>query len=227
MNPMSQIPFTIYDFFAYLSSGAVLVATIDYLYGYQWLLRDQLTPVLALFLIFLSYLVGHAVAHFSSPILEQFLIGKILKRPSLILMGEKAARILNRIFSGYYKPLPQGTQERIQKQAQGRGFTGSGESLFLHAYGLVTQSEQAQKRLDEFRNLYGFARNMALTLLVSAILLLFGHNDSNTPSVYWWAAIAGSLGLTMLYRYLKFFRQFSYQLFIMYAELERLDKGTT
>ena len=28
---------TVYDFFAYLSSGSVIAAVFDYLYGYQWL----------------------------------------------------------------------------------------------------------------------------------------------------------------------------------------------
>jgi hypothetical protein len=30
---MDKIPFSVYDFFAYLSSGAVLVATVDYVWG--------------------------------------------------------------------------------------------------------------------------------------------------------------------------------------------------
>lgn len=218
---MNRIPFTIYDFFAYLASGSVLVATIDYLYGYQWILRDEIRPVLVIILIFLAYVAGHCVAHFSSPILEQFFVGTVLKRPSRTLMGDAPNHFLRFIFPGYFKPLPSVTQERVRQQAQNRGFSGSGEALFLHAYATVTCDDKAQRRLDEFRNLYGFARNMAFVFIIAAILFCFGALRSENPTSIWYIVINGVLGFTMLYRYLKFFRQFSYQLLIIYAEFEK------
>lgn len=218
---MNRIPFTIYDFFAYLSSGSVLVVTIDYLFGFQWVIKKDMGPVLALLLIFLSYIAGHCVAHFSSPILEQLFVGTILKRPSLSLMGEKPKPFLAFLFPGYYKPLPIATQDRVWEQANARGFSGSGEALFIHAYAVVTKNEHAQKRLDEFRNLYGFSRNMAFVFLASAVLIFLSTFSSENPASIWWALISCGLGVTMLYRYLKFFRQFSYQLFITYAELDK------
>lgn len=218
---MSKIPFTVYDVFAYLSSGSVVVASVDYLYGHQWLLQEKVPPVLAVFLLFLSYVVGHAVANFSAPVLEQFFVGVVLKRPSRTLMGEKPWGFLGRLFPGYYRALPEKTRERVREQATARGFDGSGEALFLHAYAVTTKEERTQQRLDEFRNVYGFARNMAFVFLLAAAVFCVGACFTDTPPNYWWAAIAAVLGVSMLYRYLKFFRQFSYQLLITYAELDR------
>ena len=216
---MSRIPFTVYDFFAYLSSGFVVVATWDYVYGRQWLLENEIRPALALFLVFLAYIAGHAVAHFSSMVLENGFVAKALGRPSKTLMGEPAPPLLPKLFWLYYRPLPAKTRERIRAQAEARGFDGSGEALFLHAHSVATQDERVQARLDEFRNLYGFCRNMAFSFLAAAPILALGRCFSGEPSSYWWAFIAAGLGITMLYRYLKFFRQYSYQLLVSYAEL--------
>lgn len=222
---MTRIPFTAYDFFAYLSSGGVLVAAVDFLYGYQWLLEEGLSAPTVLLLLFLSYLAGHVVAGASSPLLEQIFVGRLLKRPSLVLLRESSNGLLVRLFPGYYRPLPSSTRQRIAHQAASRGFTGEGEALFAHAYGIVTADPAAQARLDEFRNLYGFARNMALALLVVALLFVAGVEATPRSQTTQWAAVAAFLGVAMLYRYLKFFRQYSYQLLLAYAELEHPSSG--
>lgn len=215
---MSKIPFTVYDFFAYLSSGSVILATVDLFYGEQWLLRHEIGLVLGVFLVFLAYVTGHVVAHFSSLVLEHLLVDKVLRRPARALLGEKAPALPGILFPGYYRALPQETRKRIAARATERSLSGSGEGLFLHAYSVVTRDDRAQQRLDEFRNLYGFARNMAMAFFVAAVLLAVAVPLKRVPT-YWWAAVAVFFGLTMLYRYLKFFRQFSYQLLITYAEL--------
>jgi hypothetical protein len=221
---MKNIPFTVYDFFAYLSSGSVIVAAIDYLYGYQWLMQDEISTPLALLLIFLSYVTGHVVAHASSLLLENLFVDRILRRPSLTLMGDTSRRRLRFFFPGYYRALPKETQERVRAQARQRAFSGSGEALFMHIYGVVVQDESIRKRLDEFRNLYGFSRNLAFAFLAVALMFGLGTHWSDKPPSLWWSVIAVVIGLSMLYRYLKFFRQFSYLLFITYAELPRPNK---
>lgn len=222
---MEKIPFTVYDFFAYLSSGGVLVAAFDYTLGYQWLLApDKISAVLAVFLIFAAYLTGHLVAHFSAFLLEEILVGKLLKRPARTLLGEAPPRFLKHFFPGFYKPLPAERQDRVRAQATARGISATGEALFQHTYAVVTQSEPAQHRLDEFRNQYGFARNMTLALAVSAALLLLARFTVTPPPSPSWAILAALFALGLLYRYLKFFRQFSYQLLITYAELPPAKK---
>ncbi len=39
---MDKTPFSVYDFFAYLSSGGLLAFAIDYLFGSQMILRTGL-----------------------------------------------------------------------------------------------------------------------------------------------------------------------------------------
>lgn len=80
-------------------------------------------------------------------------------------------------------------------------------------------------RLGTFLNLYGFARNMSLATLIVAGALLAGTLTGNAKTGMliapgWWAvgALVASVGL--LYRYLKFLRQYSVEMFVGYAESE-------
>lgn len=220
---MEKIPFTVYDFFAYLSSGAVWVLTTDYVLGFGLLDRDKITPVMAVALIIFAYVCGHIVAHFSSFILEQTLVARLLRRPNAVLMGEPArTRILNWMFPGYFRALPEPTQGRVIAQAEARGArAATGEALFLHVYPIVTANGALQVRLDDFRNQYGFARNMSFAFLTAAIAIVVARRFGYHPVRFRWALLSGLAGVALFYRYLKFFRQFSYELFLRYAELPR------
>jgi hypothetical protein len=217
---VEKIPFTVYDFFAYLSSGAVWVLTADYVLGFGLLDRDKVSPMLAVVLIIFTYVCGQIVAHFSSFILEQTVVARLLKRPNTILMGEQARlRLFRWVFPGYFRALPKPTQQRVLAQAQVRGVQSTGEALFLHAYPIVSANGALQARLDDFRNQYGFARNMSFAFLTSAITILMAHRFGYHPVRFRWALLSGLAGIALFYRYLKFFRQFSYELFLRYAEL--------
>jgi hypothetical protein len=222
---MTSIPFTVYDVFAYLSSGLLLMAASDYSYGSKLILREEIPVPLIILFLFISYVLGHIVASLSEPILQDLVVRRGLGVPSQILMGLKPSPIMRRLFPRYLRPMPAETQRRVLDQAASRGFKGSGESLFLHAFAVVCQSEAERKRLDEFRNLYGFSRNVSFSLLLATLILgstrVFAPNslDCLLPIAALTAAIA------MFSRFLKFYRQYTYQLLITYAELPLNDKS--
>lgn len=219
---MEKVPFSVYDFFAYLSSGVVWLLTADYIFDLGFLQRENISSVLAVALILFAYVCGHMVAHFSSFIFEHLVVGRILKRPNAILLGEKPHWIVFAwICPNYFRALPKDTQERINAQAESRGAKGTGESLFLHVYPIVSAISSVQSRLDDFRNQYGFARNMSFAFVTSAIALVVAHFMGSHPVRLRWALLSGFAGIVLFYRYLKFFRQYSYELFLRYAELAR------
>lgn len=216
---MSRIPFSTYDFFAYLSSGSLVVAAVDVLYGRAWLLEPEIRPLLALVLLLLAYITGQVVAQLSAPILEKGLLHGVMRPPSENLMrtDEPWGRYL---FPLFYKPLPEKNQVEVRTQMQARNFAGSGEELFIHIFGVVKRLEGMQDRLDGFRNQYGLARNMCFAFLVVTLLVLVGPlDDARDAPSRWWALVSCGFGVAMLYRYLKFFRQYSYELFVTYAGL--------
>jgi hypothetical protein len=151
-----------------------------------------------------------------------------LKRPSSLLMGAKPSfKPFKWLFPNYHRPLAAATQASVRRQAAARGCSWEDEELFQHAYPVVTAEERAQARLDDFRNQYGFARNMAFAFLVAAAAIAVAYRFGHQPVRLRWAVLALVAGITMFYRYLKFFRQFSYELFLRYAALPLPDRKTT
>lgn len=217
---MDKVPFSLYDFFAYLSSGTVVLAAVDYVWGLGFLERDKVGAALGIALVILAYVTGHIVAQFSAWLLEHTIVKRVLHRPLSLLMGAKPRWVvLAWAFPNFHRPLPVDTQKRVKDQAAARKCTATGEALFLHAYSVVTASEQAQARLDDFRNQYGFARNMCFAFLLSAIAILVSRWYGTHPVRLRWAVLAGFASLALFYRYLKFFHQYSYELLLRYAEL--------
>ncbi len=219
---MDKVPFSVYDFFAYLSSGSILLATFDYIFGFGLLTQEKIAPLFAVFLVVLTYICGHIIAHFSSFLYEQIAVSRLLKRPNELLMGVRPKWIQRVIFPNFCRPLPHEVQQRIGVRMKSREFDGKGEGLFLHCYAVVTSDETRQNRLDAFRNQYGFARNMSFAFLVAAAGIIIAHYFGVHPVRLRWALLAGLASITLFYRYLKFFRQFSYEMFLRYAELEPL-----
>ncbi len=180
---MKSIPFTVYDIFAYLFSGSIIIFTSYWGFNGNEVLKDEYTSYQIIAFIISSYILGHIISNLSAYILEGKIVFNILGNPSDIMMGGlKINKIKKWIFPGYYKELPVETRGRILSQARSRNFTGTGAALFLHMFSVVSLIEKLWNRLDEFRNLYGFARNMTLSLIISGIIILVSsvsHNNSN------------------------------------------------
>lgn len=217
---MERVPFSVYDFFAYLSAGSILIVTGDYIWKFGLLTQEKVNSILGIALIILAYVLGHIVAHFSSWILEYGIAKRLLKSPSESLFGAQPRwKFLKQIFRAYHRELSPSTQERIDQQKKIRNCHAAGESLFQHAYPLVTAIDRYQARLDEFRNLYGFARNMSLAFFVASLLLFVAHWTGPNPARLRWAVLALVCSVSLFYRYLKFFWQYSFELYLRYSEL--------
>jgi hypothetical protein len=219
---LEKTPFSVYDFFAYLSSGSVWIVTVDYVMGTGLLYRPNINFLVGVALVISAYVTGHIVAHFSAMILESGLVARLLGWPTPILMGEiPRFKSLGWIFRNYCHPLPSWTQQRVGSQMKARGQQGiMGDASFMHLYSVVTSNVAIQARVDDFRNLYGFARNMSFAFLSSATALVVAHYIGSHSVRLRWAILSAFAGVALLYRYLKFFRQFSYELLIRYAELK-------
>lgn len=212
-----KIPFSVYDFFAYLASGFMVLAALDFGVGTGHLLSSDVTVTSSALLLVSAYVLGQLVAQVSALTLEAGLVGRILGRPSQNLFNANRSGF-RFLFPGYFRAFPAETCARIKAAADARSFRGEGEALFLHAYGIVTTVHAAQERLDSFRNLYGFARNMTVALGLGVVIVAYGSITLGRSVPTWIPIIGGVASIGMLYRYLKFFRQYSYQLFVVYAE---------
>jgi hypothetical protein len=172
-----------------------------------------------------AYVAGQIVAMPSKAILEDLIVGRILGRPNVNLVREKKPFIRGLIFPGFYASLPTRTQEELLEKVKKEGGKVIGEDLFLHIRfsPVVLQDAKLMERLNNFLNLYGFNRNLGFTAIVAgASMLAVGHFcHSARPELTRYGLTIGVAGVILFYRYLKFFRQYSYELFNTYARAKQ------
>lgn len=216
------LPFSVYDFFGYLASGfVVLLATVAAFVGAD-VLNSSPSIGVGLLVVVASYTTGHIVAGIAGDLLERRLVHDRLGSPTTRLLSDSSTE-RKRPFSAYRRPLPEATRLRIRARASEAGLIEVSEGLFFHCHATLKKDEVVQGRLNTFLNLYGFCRNMSTALVIAAVLLGVGvalgcADTGEQISAGWWivAALIGAVG--MLYRYLKFFRQFGVELLTSYAE---------
>lgn len=215
----NKIPFTSYDFWAYLSAGFLLLFVMDQVAATDLLIRDTWTVVQGVVVASAAYVVGQLVASISSLVFERILIGRLLGYPRNVLFGQpKAWKWVRVLMPVYFSPLPDQTKRAALEQGKSAGINGPGEALFWAAYANARATPVVMARLDNFLNLYGFCRNIALVAFVDAGLLYWSYRWGNGPAerLYWaWAAVAVGVGMT--FRYLKFYRHHAVEVFTSFA----------
>jgi hypothetical protein len=217
---VNQLPFSVYDFFGNLASGVIVIVGITVAFiGYEPLRESSSLPV-GIVLVIAAYILGHIVANLAGDLIERRFVAERLGRPTEILLGEAEVPARRRwLFAGHSTPLPQATRERVKARSPGL----SGAALFFHCFAQVKGDEVVRERLSTFLNLYGFCRNMSLALVGVASCLLAGIliGSADTGPVVgpvWWLAAGLGAAVGMLYRYLKFYRQYAVEVLISYAE---------
>jgi hypothetical protein len=223
-----KIPFTSYDFWAYLSAGFLLLFALDQVSSTRLLMRESWTVVQAVIAVISAYAVGQLVASLSSLLLERGLVGRLLGYPRSVLFDKAKAWLwVRRLMPTYFESLPPATQRSALQRAEKAGVMSSGEALFWPAYAHARATPIVMGRLENFLNLYGFCRNMALVAFIDAALLYWSYLRPNGPDEHLlWARLALLVGIGMTFRYLKFYRLFAVEVFSSYAHgQEQVNKA--
>ena len=221
-----KIPFTSYDFWAYLSAGFLLLFAIDAVIGTKLVLRDSWSIVQSVVAISLAYVVGQLIASASAAIFEKVMVGKLFGYPRDTLFGKsKGSKWVQRLLPGYFTTLPAATQLAALEKGQKQGVGQPGEALFWVAFAYARQTPAVMSRLENFLNLYGFCRNMALVAFVDAALFYWSYLQPNGPSEHLlWSRLSFIVGIGMTLRYLKFFRLYANEVFTSFAYAKEPEK---
>jgi hypothetical protein len=218
---MDRISFSSYDFFGYLASGLFFLVGMELVFGFPTVLARNFTVVESALLLLAMYVTGQIVAIAAKAILEDLLVARILRRPNVNLLQSKKPLFPSLIFPCYYQPLPDQARKRILDRAQRQGTAGAAEDLFLHVrYSPeILENTSLLARLNNFLNQYGFHRNLSFSGLVvgAALLLKLQLSVDVNAELRNYALLALTTGVLLFYRYLKFFRQYSYEMFNAYG----------
>jgi len=219
---IDKVPFDVYDFFGYLASGLLILLSMEMVLGFPHVLGQDLTVVDTAALILGAYVAGQCVAAPARLVLEDGLVDKVLKRPSVNLFRNKRPLVRRVLAPGYYQQLPEDRRKKVGDRAKDEGVQGTGEELFLHVRysDEIRGNPTAMGRLDNFLAKYGFARNLGFTALLVGTAMLADSllTDGPNPELSQYGVTALVAGLFLVNRYLKFFRQYSYEMFNTYAK---------
>jgi hypothetical protein len=217
---MKDLPFSVYDFFAYLASGFVVLVIGAHAFDINALPQKDASSVLLLAWVIAAYITGHVVAHLSAAVIENGFVRQRLGSDATFFASALGWR--RRLFRAYLEPLPSRVIERVLARAN----MCPDPSLFFHCWAVAKRDPVAFSRMNTFLNLYGFARNIAMACALGVLALAIGAlrvflaGGSPATDKQWLILPVTATGLIMFYRYLKFLRLYAIELYVTYAEQE-------
>lgn len=218
---MKEFPFDPYDFFGYLAAGFVVLFGLELVVGVPKILGQDLKLLDLTAVVLAAYVAGQIAATPSKWLLEDVIVHRLLKAPSVNLMHEGTYQTrLWLLFPGYFEALPTAIQQRITAKAKAEGLEqATGEVLFLHIRfrDYIRTDATLMGRLASFLNKYGFNRNLSFVALLFCVGVLAGTPFDLTTDTTRYALMAGVTSILLFYRYIKFFKQYTYELFNSYA----------
>lgn len=224
----SWFPFTDYDFYAYLTAGLTVMFALDFaLNSGAIMLRETWPFVQIVFALAMAYLLGQIIAGIAAVILEHWLARRVLQSPMTVLLALKPLRrresIVGRWVVGrYYEPLP----EANRKIAFSTAATALGtlpeaikdaEDVFQIALPVARSVADTATRLDDFRKVYGFSRNMSLAALIAAVAVAYRAAATGETSLYLWAALIVLAAFALFARFLKFYAAYAAEVLRTYV----------
>lgn len=189
------------------------------------MLRPSWPFVQVVLVVALAYIVGQVAAIPSKACIEVLIAHKLLGPPSINLVADNAPPIRSFFFPEYFEPLPTGTRKQVLEKARQDGCSGVGEELFLFIRFNpdIASNTAVIDRLNAFINQYGMHRNMCFTFLLIGLIatidltFILRTPDKVTTTI---AVVSFVLALGLLYRFLKFYRQYSYEIFNIYGQFK-------
>jgi hypothetical protein len=216
---LDKFPFTSYDFWAYLASGFLLLAAVDLAAGTGLLLLKDWTWPQTAIAVAAAYVAGQLMAGVSSLVLERGLVGKLLGWPRDNLFGQSKVWPWVRVcLASYYTELPANTRQAALAKGKALGIDGPGEQLFWPAFTACKSNSKAMERMDNFLNMYGFARNIATVAFVDAAILGWSYYWRGSNPLHGNVALVClAVGIGMTFRYIKFLRHYGVEVFTTFA----------
>lgn len=216
---MDKIPFTNYDFWAYLSAGFLLLFCLDFIAQTELFARPSWTMVQGIVAVTAAYAAGQVIAQASAFVFERLLVDRLLGAPRDVLFGKpRLWKPLRSILPRYFQALPAHTRAAIYQKAGIAPDEISGEALFQIAFHQSREMTTVSTRLTSFLNQYGFCRNTAFVALVNAAMLYAAYRWWGRPAQYLhWSWVSFAMAVAMTLRYLKFYQHYAKEVFTAYA----------
>ena len=221
----SAVPLGVFDFFAYVASGTMLLVGVAFAFDFEIGREDGLSIAEAGWWLVLSYSVGQCIAHFSGLLLKDWLIHRVVGMPSDHLLKRqaqvprrwKAQALLSRCVPSYVKPLGDDVLARLEVRLRTANVEPLGGDAFYYARSVVRRDSKVWSKLEFFLERYMFCRNTALAMGVASMAMVGGLIFSARWSKLAFAFLLLLGSLVLIGRYLKFFHRFALEVLSEYS----------
>jgi hypothetical protein len=223
-------PFTDYDFYAFLGAGVTVVVALDYAFFDGLLtLHDQWSFARGAAVTFASYVCGQLVAIPSAILFEDSALRRcFLRDPEQVLIDSNRnrrwpERIISPLVGKYYRALEHSIIEDIYTRAQAEtGRTrqelfANPSAIFQRGFQSARQNNDIRARLDDFRNQYGFNRNLSVASLIASGTILYHWYITGQSNDLKLLAIAVTVAVGMFIRYWKYYCHYTAEVFRHYG----------
>jgi hypothetical protein len=223
-------PLTNYEFYAFVSAGMLLVASVDYcLAGGVLVNREEWSVVEVIFWTIVSYLAGHLCASASSIILEQFVTRQLLRSPTEIITGISRRRWIDHAVSFLaasrreYIPLPEPLRRRLLSRVSSAvehpASELSAETVFETSFSAARANPDTAARLDQFLNSYGLCRNVSFVSFIGVALLARRYTANPNDQDLLLLISATVMAFGMYGRFFKYYSAYTREVLRIYANL--------
>lgn len=241
------LPFNIFDLFAYLANGFIVVVGIRALLSAHGDTSTSFSPAMAsdtlkttaisiALAIVVSYVVGHLVAHLAYPLYDRLLVQKFFGDPgaqALAGLTQEPVGAKGRMFALYVLGVPEYARRfspsalaslRSAVQTQFGHDVDSGHYSIRSCFSVVNENApRAGLRIEVFLGLYSFCRNNSAALLSLGVAsVLIGGAEERLLS-------AGLLigAVFMFGRYLRFLKFYTDEILLTFTAyvLSREDES--
>ena len=209
-------PFTDYDFFAHMFSGALLIAGVDFCFNSSMILKKGVwTPLEAIVGIAMVYIIGLVIAQISSFLLERGLSETVLHPTILLQLGGRQPRQRERIILMPFAsrecrvPPNAATHSARLSALSDTAAHADASSIFQECLTRALAEDSIRSRMLTFQNQYGLSRNLSLSFFILSFCFIFYNSNFAIPM----AITLFCLGVSMLGRYLKFYSAYSREAF--------------
>lgn len=214
----NYFPFTDYDFYAYLTSGTLMLAVIDFAFNdasfltYEnWNFAQIVAAVTA------AYVTGHIIATFAPLFVETFATSKLISKPITLQLGYETPNFIERLIGllvgRYYGPFETSIQQQIIARAREKlelesKEKPSAEDVLQVGFRSSFSSENTRFRIDSFLNQYGFCRNIAFVALLATLIFAGKSFCSDFPLGIQLVTGSFIVFIGMFVRFVKFLSSF-------------------
>lgn len=216
-------PLTSYDFYAYLTTGMVVLVTFDRAFMGSFLADEtEWGIVVSFFWAAIAYLIGHIIAMPSSAILEHWIAKRVLLDPSAVILNLQEQRKRERCFgkavgAREYEPFsPEYSKVIKTKLCEALSVQKSeieAEAALQYAFPRARSVTDSANRMDDFQNLYGMCRNVSFASLLGALFLSYLAVRTGQRFDTLLAAAAAALSLGLFMRFIKFYAAYTREVF--------------